>query len=108
MTSNKLPLCRNRCCHTQTSSAAPEDASAPKTWGGQKLTMLKEAKNEIQNEKKSQQNRQGIKIQHKLSNYDYENNATFSAMATLFQILLLPNLKNNLKKVCDISEPSTD
>lgn len=55
--------------------------------------MLKEAKNKIWNEKKSQQNKQGIKIQHKVAKYDYGNNNTFSEMATFFQILLLWNLE---------------
>lgn len=102
-------MCKNRSCHTQQSSAAPEDpltALRPET--DRNLVTLEEAKNKILNEKKSQQNKKGIKIQHKVANYDHGNNDTFSAIATLFQISFLPNLKKNSKKVCDISGLSSD
>lgn len=91
-----LLLCKNRSCHAQQSSAAPEDPlTALRPGTDRNLPMLEEAKNKIRNEKKSQQNKQSIKIQHKVANYDHRNNDTFSAMATLFQILLLPHLKKN-------------
>lgn len=78
------------------SSAAPEDPlTAIRSGADRNLPMLKEVKNKIRNEKKSQQKKQGIKIWHKEANYGYRNNDTFSAMATLFQALLLSNLKRN-------------